>query len=170
MQPILNNCRQGNTLINNIMKTTKIVRFFAFVFFVFLSTTTFSQTAMNASELSTKWSLLTEQDGVKLFVKRESCKLHKTQKPLDYLLVKVVNESGEAVTSNFQIGLHYNEGCTGCEQNVETYRSVLLASNSSEECDCTFKSNGQLSLLIKNPNHLDDRVFESIELIDFKLD
>ena len=151
------------------MKTTKIVRFVAFVFSIFLSTTTFAQTGLKANELSQDWSLLTQQDGVSLFVKRMSCELNPSQKPLDYLLVKVVNESGEEVNSNFQIGLHYDEGCRGCEQNVETYRTVLLASNSSKECDCTFK-NGELSLLIKNPNHSDDAVFESIELIDFKLD
>ncbi len=152
-----------------IMKTTQIVRFVAFVFSILLSSSLFAQTNVSANDLSKDWSLLKEQNGAKLFVKREACSINPSLKPLDYLLVKVVNENGDAVNSSFQIGLLFNNGCRGCEQNVETLRTVIVEANSSKECDCSFK-NGEMSLLIKNPNHSDDAVFEGIQLIDFKLD
>lgn len=121
---------------------------------------------LTQSQLTSDWQLFSKKDGISLFVRQEACSNPYEKQASDYIFIKMINSNGEAYDANVTIGLVYEEGCVGCGQENESGRFVTLEANSEKSCDCTFK-HGELSYLIKNRNHSDDRTFKSIQLIEF---
>lgn len=122
---------------------------------------------LTQAQLTADWQLLSVKDGVSLFVRQEACSNPYEKQASDYIFMKLVNPNGTAYDANVTIGLVYEEGCIGCELENESGRFISVEANSEKTCDCTFK-HGELSYLIKNRNHSDERTFKSIQLIDFK--
>lgn len=139
---------------------------FAFIFVIGFSSQ--AQDILGANEISSEWTLLKEQDGIKMYVSTEGCKVGPLEKQLEYIFIKIDNQNAESKDLHFQFALHYDEGCEGCDENLENERVITLEANSTTECDCTFE-NGELSYLIINPNYADTKVFEGLELINFKI-
>ena len=150
------------------MKLLNIIQKFTLVFTLLIGFTSFSQNIIKATDLNSEWTLVKDQDGIKMYVSTEGCKVGPLKKPLEYVFIKIENQNSESKDLYFQLGIHYDEGCEGCEEHNESQRAITLEANSTIECDCTFE-NGNLSYLIINPNYTDTKVFEGIELINFKI-
>ncbi len=139
------------------------------VFAFFASLSVFAQSELSAAGLNQDWSLINQEEGVNIYVRKESCKVGPLEKPLVYVFYKIENTNPEAKNVYFQAGLKYDQECIGCNGEEESRKAVNVTENSSIECDNTF-AKGELSSLIINPNYPDSRVFESIILLDIKID
>ena len=121
------------------------------------------------------WYLIEESDGIKIYVKKDLCKVGPQEKALKYLFYKIENTTSTNKNIYFSPVLRFNSNPTDNEQitqynsTEENKKSVFVSKNSSEECDCSF-SNGTLSSLITNPNYPDVREFKAIKLLDIKID
>ena len=94
------------------------------------------------------WSLIEESDGIKIYVKKDLCKVGPQEKALKYLFYKIENTTSTNKNIYFLTALRFDSNMSINEENK---KSVFVSKNSSVECDCSF-SNGTLSSLITNPN------------------
>lgn len=140
-----------------------------FAFILVLGFSSQAQDLVLANEINSEWKLLKEQNGVELYISTEGCKVGPLEKPLEYIFVKVVNTTDENKDVYFQLALHFDEGCVGCDDKNESKRAINIPANSTLTGDCSFEY-GELSYLIINPNYTDTRILESLELIKFKID
>ena len=113
------------------MKTLNIIQKIAFVFALFIGFTSFSQDVIKPSEISSEWTLVKEQDGIKMYISTEGCKVGPLEKPLEYIFIKIENLNSESKNLYFQFGLHYDEGCEGCEEHKESERAINIAAKAS---------------------------------------
>jgi hypothetical protein len=113
-----------------------------------MSTVSFGQTT---DMPNTDWKQNTEMDGFVFWTKRIHCEMVGNSKPLYYSVMKIENTTNEQLFVNFNYGLQYQEGCSGCEDFSEHHVELTIAPNSTLEGDCTFE-NGKLTRLIVNPN------------------
>ena len=151
------------------MKNMNLSKWFTVVLITLFGITTYGQTELSASDLTSEWQLMQEEAGIQFFVKQEYCKRPASEKKSQYSFVNLVNTTDSDVTVQFQLGVQYDEGCNGCIGNAESIKTVIVPANSSLEGDCSFE-NYQLSVLIKNLNHNNSREFESLKLVEFKID
>ena len=143
-----------------MIKFTKIL----LVFLCFVQISAFGQ-ELKKENLTNDWKLLSEKDGVKVFVKSETCQIQGAPKPFDYAFIKLENTTSEAKTIDFQLGLNYNGTCIGCsESDSEAKRKIVIPANSILIGDATFER-GELSYLIANHNSPNQLSFKSIQLI-----
>ncbi|MGB0914488.1 MAG: hypothetical protein ACPGVI_00380 [Crocinitomicaceae bacterium] len=142
---------------------------FLLVFAMFASITAFAQSEVAAADLTQDWSLVNQEDGVNIYVRKEACKVGPLEKPLVYVFYKIENTNADAKNVYFQAGLKYDQECIGCNGEEESSKAINVLGNTSVECDNTF-AKGLLSSLITNPNYPDSRVFESVMLLDIKID
>lgn len=117
--------------------------------------------------LTNKWSLIEKNDGIKIYVKKNSCKVGPQKKALEYLFYKIENTTSTNKNIFFSAALIFDKYISN--NNEENKKSVFVSKNSSVECDCSF-SNSTLSSLITNPNYPDSREFEAVKLLDIKID
>jgi hypothetical protein len=115
---------------------------------MFLSTVSFGQTTYTPN---TDWTQIAEMDGLVFSTKRINCEMVGNSKPLYYSVMKIENNTSEKLYINFNYGLQYEEGCSGCEDFSEHHVEFSIEPNSTIEGDCTFE-NGTLTRLIVNPN------------------
>jgi hypothetical protein len=113
-----------------------------------LSTFSFGQTSQTPN---TEWSLVEKQNGLVFYTKRINCEMVGNSKPLYFSVMKIENTSAEKLYVNFNYGLQYEEGCSGCEDFSEHHVEFSIEPNSTIEGNCTFE-NGKLTRLIVNPN------------------
>ncbi len=117
------------------------------------------------TDLTNDWKLLSEKNGLKLFVKSETCQIQGAPKPFDYVFIKLENTNLEDKTIDFQLGVIYQEKCIGCSlEDNEAKRRLTIPANTTWIGENTFEK-GELSYLITNHNGLDKSVFKSIQLI-----
>lgn len=135
---------------------------------VFIGSTAFSQ-SLNANEINDDWTLLTEQDGIKMYVQKGECQMGNVETPFTYGFLKVENSTTSTKHVNFNINLFYADGCAGCDNHNEEYSSITIEPNSVLTGECSFKI-GQLALLIRNPLQTDYQDFKKLSLIDLKVD
>ena len=108
---------------------------------------------------------LSEKDGIKLFLKSETCEIQGAPLPFDYTFIKLENTNSTDKVVEFQLGLSYNGSCAGCSVNdTEAKRKVILPANSIVMGDATFQR-GELSYLIENKNYPNVDAFKSVQLI-----
>ena len=117
--------------------------------------------------LTNKWSLIEENDGIKIYTKKKSCKVGPQEKRLKYLFYKIENTTSTNTNIFFSAALRFDSNTYNFTE--ENKKSVFVSKNSSVECDCSF-SNGTLSSLITNPNYPDSREFKAVKLQDIKID
>ena len=139
------------------------------ILLVFTGFTAMSQSKLNASEINSDWTLLSEKDGVKMYVQKGECQMGNVETPFTYGFLKVENTTNTEKHVNFNINLFYTDGCAGCDNNNGEYASITVAPNSSLEGGCS-SQNGQLGLLIRNPLQTDYQEFTHLTLNDIKVD
>jgi len=148
---------------------TQLINRLLLVFALFASISTYAQNTTPAEELTPEWSLVSQKDGVNIYLRKDFCKVGPQVKLLPYIFYKFENTTTVAKTIYFTAGLKYDQECIGCNGEDESKKAVNVPANSFVSCDCTFK-NGTLSSLITNPNYPDTRTFESVQLLDIKID
>jgi hypothetical protein len=127
-----------------------------FIFALLISLQSFSQGRLNTSQ---DWSLLKEQNGVKIFSRLSECDMIEGQKKLVYSFLKIENTTNQALSISFDHVLAFKEGCDGCVPNPECAVVLSIPGNSSLEADCNI--NGHiLSRIVANPNLLGGWSFE----------
>ncbi|MDX2360463.1 MAG: hypothetical protein QNK23_06630 [Crocinitomicaceae bacterium] len=151
------------------MKKMKLSNLFYVVLIAFLGTSAFGQTEVSASDLTSEWQLMQENNGVQFFVRRDICTVEGAPKQFDYSFANMVNTTNVDKTVVFQMAVQYDSDCYGCTANVESVQTITIPANSSLAGDCTFEQR-DLSKLINNLNFDDGRTFESLKLIEFKVD
>lgn len=90
-----------------------------------------------ASTASVDWSLIHQENGVKVFSKTADCTDTSKGIASEYLFIKVANQNSEPITVRFSKAAWYDGKCTDCdasnrEQNVE----LFLEGNSEREGSC----------------------------------
>ncbi len=119
---------------------------------------------LKKSELTNDWTLFSETNGVKLFVKSETCDVQGAPKPFEYVFIKLENTNSESKTVDLQFGMNFNQLCIGCSlSDIEAKRKIVVPANSILMGDATFKR-GELSYLIANHNAT-VYTFQSVKLI-----
>ena len=115
---------------------------------IFLGSFAYSQESMSADKLSKNWTLLTTQNGVEVYLKKDFCDVG-AKDPFTYAHVKFVNTNSSDVSAEFNFELHYELDCVGCG-NINEYRKILtIPGNGSIEGSCD--SGSETSLLVDNP-------------------
>lgn len=123
---------------------------------------------LKKSELSNDWTLMSESNGVKLFVKSETCQVQGAPKQFEYLFIKLENTNSESKTIDLQLGMNFNEACIGCSTgDIESKRKVVVPANSTLMGDATFQR-GELSYLIANHNAT-VYTFKSVKLVHLNI-
>ena len=92
-----------------------------------------AQTQIDASELSTEFVQIEEQDGLIFSVSRQECVVIEGQKPVVYLFVQIENTTNEEITVDFNIALQYAEACSGCDYSSEHRSSIHLQRSELKE-------------------------------------
>lgn len=123
-----------------------------------------AQTQINASELSTEFVQIEEQDGLIFSVSRQECVVIEGQKPVVFLFVQVENTTNEEKTVDFNIALQYAEACSGCEYGSEHRSSITIGAGETVTGDCSFESKGT-SRVIYNPNYKGGWKFEGVKIM-----
>jgi hypothetical protein len=137
---------------------------------VFIGFSAQSQVSMNAADLKTDWSLLTEKDGIKMYIKKGECQMsNDPNKPFTYGWIKVENTNSSAKYVEFHFNVLYADGCAGCDSHANEYKTVSIPANTTLTTDCEFKT-PELGLLIHNPYQLNLQEFKSLTLTDLKVD
>ncbi len=127
-----------------------------FVLSMLISVQSFAQQKLKTSE---DWSLLKEQNGVKIYSRLSECDMIEGKKKLVYSFLKIENTTNQALSVSFDHVLAFKEGCDGCIPNPECTALVNVPANSSLEADCNI--NGHvLSRIVANPNLLGGWSFE----------
>ena len=153
----------------HIKMTKQLMNRLLLVFAMFASISAYAQSNVAANDLTQEWSLVSQENGVNIYIRKEFCKVGPQAKLLTYVFYKVENTSASSKDVYFQAGLKYDQECIGCNGEEENRKAINVPANSSIECDCTF-ANGLLSSLITNPNYPDSRKFEAVQLSDIKID
>lgn len=124
---------------------------------------------LKKEDLDSNWKLLSEQDGLQMFIRSETCQIQGAPKPFEYAFIKLTNNSSVDKTIDLQLGMNYNGDCIGCSlDDLEAKRKVFLPANASVEGDATFER-GELSYLISNQNSPNPYSFKSIRVIYLKI-
>lgn len=151
------------------MKSTQKITLLLLLFISGLSVTVNAQEIrIDAEELTNKWTLFREKEGVKLSIQKGECKMGDVKTPFTYGFLKLENTSSEQKTVSFKINVYYTDGCAGCANTNEGWVTVTIDGNSTLSTDCSF-DNGSLSVLIQNPLQSDFQDFSYLQLIDFKV-
>lgn len=129
---------------------------------LFISTQSYGQT-YNKAGLTSEWQLISQQNGVEIFVKEQLCDLNKNGKPVVFSMLRVVNNTTDKKSITYNYIHQYDQGCDGCNENPERIFTVELEGNSQIEEDCSI-SNAGLSLTIHNPNVTSTWKFESVSI------
>ena len=120
---------------------------------------------LKKADLTSEWNLFSEKDGIKIFLRSETCDVQGAAKPFDYTFIKVENTNSEEKIVDLQLGMNYNGNCIGCSVNdIEAKRKITVPANSFLLGDCTFER-GELSYLIENKNYPNAFAFKSVKLI-----
>ena len=135
-----------------------------FFFTLFASSSVFSQERMTEDQLSEEWQLIQEQDDVKFYVQEMDCSFDYLEKPLKYIFVRIENNSINDLRVQYNIALHFEEGCSGCEEESEFNSGVVIKANSSIEATCKTKEK-ELTHVIVNPNLKGGWSFESVSIM-----
>ena len=152
--------------MKNKMKKT-IITPLLIIFTMFFSISLYAQKEILSEDILIKnWSLIEESDGIKIYIKKDLCKVGPQEKALKYLFYKIENTTSTNKNIFFSAALIFDSNMSNNEENK---KSVFVSKNTSVECDCSF-SNSTLSSLIKNPNYPDSREFEAVKLLDIKID
>lgn len=153
------------------MKHSFLIKSTLLIFIALISFNGFSQDKLGADELSDKWTLLSEKEGVQFFVKKVECNLENMEFPLTFTFIKINNTTDSDKDIHFQMAHHYTDRCGGCDESPESLYNIIVPANSSIENDCTF-NHAELSRIIDNPNLYSlnkPLVLELVELIKFSL-
>lgn len=144
------------------MKQSLIIKSTFLIFMALISFNGISQNTIEADKLSEKWTLLTTQDGVEVYLKQEKCDVGASDL-FTYAFIRFVNKNTTEKSIEFNFHMNFDNGCVGCGDTRETQKMVAINASTSIEGDCTFEI-GELALLINNPYQLDPGVLESIKL------
>lgn len=136
--------------------------------FAFLIIGSVNAQELSSGQLSDQWTLLKEEGDIQLYVRKDECKMGSLEKPFSYTFIKIVNNGTTEHTVDFNLAVHFENECIGCVANFENTKHINVSANSSLETGCSFE-NGALAVLIQNPNFGDHRIFQGLELKNFKL-
>ncbi len=126
--------------------------------------------AQNLGNLSNEWLLLQEQDGVQVFAKSEPCKMAESSpKPFDIAFLKIVNNTNSEKKVAYNFVIEFTEGCTGCDEELESFFIQKVPANSTLEEDCSFKGQG-MAHIIRNQNFSGGWNFEKVSITNLKID
>jgi hypothetical protein len=129
---------------------------------LFVSAHSFGQT-YNKADLTSEWQLISQQNGVEIFIKEQPCDLNKNGKPVIFSMLKIVNNTSDKKSITYNYIHQYDQGCDGCDENPERVFTIELEGNTQIEEDCSI-SNAGLSLTIHNPNVTSTWKFESVAI------
>lgn len=129
---------------------------------IFLGSFAYSQESIGADKLSKEWSLLTTQNGVEVYLRKDFCDVG-AKDLFTYAHLKFVNTTSNQVSVDFNYELIHENGCVGCGSTDEYHKSVVVGASSSLEGDCV--ETPELSLLINNPYQKGLGKIESVKVV-----
>lgn len=137
------------------------------LFFVFACATLAQAQTDNQS--NTDWNLLMEKDGVQFYGREEYCLNEGDAKACHYAFIKMVNTTEVEKKVIYHIGLQYEEGCSGCDDDSEFSAQVVVPAQGEIAADCSFSNSG-LWRIIRNPNLVGGWTFQSMRIVNPQID
>lgn len=147
------------------MKPTNIIKILSL--FLLIGFNSFGQSRLNPIDLTKDWKLLTSENGVEFYIRKDVCATSGTKLPFEFSFLKIVNTSDTPKSVSYNYATIFTEACDGCDQNSERSFSFDLPANSMLEGNC--EGNRGLSGFIKNPNFDGGWHFESVEIKYLKI-
>lgn len=144
------------------MKHSLIIKSIFLVFTALISFNGFSQSEITADKLSNEWTLLTTEDGVEVYLKKEKCDVG-AKDLFTYAFIRLVNTNPVEKSVEFNFQMKFDNRCYGCGDTRETQHTLAVPASTSVEGESSFKI-GELALLINNPYQLESGVLESINM------
>lgn len=121
-----------------------------FIFSLLLSFGTFAQESEINQDQKQNWSLLIDNNGVKIYSRTIECP-YEGMKPTIYAFLKIENTNATEKTVHFNFGLQYTETCSGCDENSEFAQRILIPANNTVTGNCS-KPN-YLGRIVRNLNN-----------------
>lgn len=149
------------------MKQNILTKSTLLIFTMLLSFSGISQNSVNAENLNKDWTLVTTQNDVEVYIRKEKCDVGAPDL-FTYAHIRLVNLNTSEKTVEFNFQMHFDNGCVGCGDTRETKKMLAVPASTSVEGEGTFKI-GELSLLINNPYQLDSGNLESIKLDELNI-
>lgn len=150
------------------MKTKQILLGITFIFSMMIGNLVVAQNNFDATNLTTKWSLIKEENGLKFYVQKLECSQFANQKDFVYSVLKIENTTNEAVNLTYNYSLIYDEMCSGCDIDGEFRYTVTIPANESIEGNCDNLGNG-LDRLIDNPNLKPGWTLKGIDVLNINI-
>lgn len=148
------------------MKTTKFLCFVALSLIISTGSLGVAQTEVSTNN---EWTLLHLEDGISFYGKEQVCSNPTEKLPSNYAFIKIVNANDRDVKLNYTIGLQFEEGCSGCDDNSEFTTVVTVPASSTIEGSCTL-TNPALYRIIRNNNLPGGWEFQSMKIVNLLID
>lgn len=107
-------------------------------------------------------------EGVVITSQAGSCEFSLSEPALQFKFITVSNTSNERVKVNFQLEVHYNDHCAGCNGSPEYHTELILEPHSSISGSRNSSSQGRLEALVSNPN-LPGLVFNHLSITEVQI-
>lgn len=109
----------------------------------------FSQEKFPVESITSEWTFYKDVKGIKFHVKKEVYSSN-GRLDVDYVVLKLENTTDKELTISYNLAVHYNEGCNGCN-STEYYKTLVIPAHSSIEGKMT-DGNSPVVMLLVNPN------------------
>lgn len=133
----------------NTTHSTRALKFSSLAAPLFLIFTLFFTSSVFAQN-SNEWQIVKSQNGIEYYSKITGCEI-RPNTVYDYVVFKIVNTNTYAVDLNLGFEIHFEEGCNGCDDDLESSISLHLNPGESIESSCSSLDN-KLAYFILNPN------------------
>lgn len=97
-----------------------------------------------------QWVLISEKGGVQVFGSEGPCAIEFAENPYRYLFLKVVNINSKNKTVQLNLRVHFEEGCSGCNEANESMIYLDLLPGESKVGTCN-NPEEKLTRFIANP-------------------
>lgn len=101
------------------MKHNLLNKITSLIVIMLVSFSGFSQTSIDAGNITEEWKLLTTKDGIEVHIKQDKCDIG-ADKLFTYAYIKLVNTTTVTKTVEFNFQLIFDNDCVGCGDTRET--------------------------------------------------
>lgn len=124
--------------------------------FGFITTTSFSAISQKSE------TPLENQANFSISFEKGECTVSPDLMPFQFAFLKVENKTDDELNLRFNIEVHFQEGCSGCNHSDESYYEIKLKPKEIYQSSC--EVNDKSKIYLKNPNFSGAWNFEEIKL------
>lgn len=104
--------------------------------------------AQDVTDQPTDWTLLEQQNGVKISYKYSDCTFHKFNWRQGWYLLRIENTKSDPVTISWDEEMWFNNVCKTC--NVDEYhKTITIGANETKSGQCDLEHNRELTIFVR---------------------